>query len=224
MWEEEKVDQKPTRSERVVDLSFKIKCVCLPVDHTNVLSDSIGELLPWLETEPLAGLHLIHVAGSQNGWICPEGPDELVYPSRRTRLVLRVPVERIQDARRLSGQHIQVGEHMLEIGEATEKPIKPSDILFSRHILTDMDENNFLQWVAETLHNHGLRFKKLLPGKETNLKGPNGLITTRSLMVADLELSDSLTLQEIGIGEGRHFGCGLFIHHKGIKAVNPDNI
>jgi len=48
---------------------------------------------------------------------------------------------------------------------------------------------------------------------------PDGSIFTRSLMVADLEPEQSVRLQQIGLGEGRTIGCGLFIPHKGIKAV-----
>jgi hypothetical protein len=38
-------------------------------------------------------------------------------------------------------------------------------------------------------------------------------------MIADLDKSSSLALQEAGIGPHRHFGCGIFVPHKGIKAV-----
>jgi hypothetical protein len=48
---------------------------------------------------------------------------------------------------------------------------------------------------------------------------PHGSIFTRSLMVADLEPEQSVHLQQVGLGEGRTIGCGLFIPHKGIKAV-----
>jgi hypothetical protein len=44
-------------------------------------------------------------------------------------------------------------------------------------------------------------------------------IHTRSLMIADLDKPTSIALQEQGIGPHRHFGCGIFIPHKGIKAV-----
>ena len=102
MWEEETSDKQPTHSERVVDLAFRISCDCLPVDHTSALSDAIGTLLPWFEDEPLAGLHLIHVAGSQNGWMRPEEPDELLHLSRRTRLTIRIPIDRVSDAQQLT--------------------------------------------------------------------------------------------------------------------------
>ena len=112
----------------------------------------------------------------------------------------------------------------MEIGNATEKPVMVSDILFSRHVIAhdNDDENAFLNTIAGELRQLDIRFRKLLPGKQLNLRGPDGTIKTRSLMVADLDLADSLTLQEQGLGEGRAYGCGLFIHHKGIKAVKPD--
>jgi hypothetical protein len=40
-------------------------------------------------------------------------------------------------------------------------------------------------------------------------------------MIADLTSQDSITLQEQGLGEGRKIGCGLFVPHKDIKAVDP---
>jgi hypothetical protein len=38
-------------------------------------------------------------------------------------------------------------------------------------------------------------------------------------MIADLDKPTSLKLQEKGVGEGRHLGCGIFLPHKGIRAV-----
>jgi hypothetical protein len=38
-------------------------------------------------------------------------------------------------------------------------------------------------------------------------------------MIADLDTAASVMLQEKGIGPHRHLGCGIFIPHKGIKAV-----
>ena len=220
-WQESEEDKQPTQSERAVDLSFKLTCQCLHVDHTHALHEAIHTALPWFSEEPLAGLHLVHVAGSQNGWMRPEEPDELLYLSRRTRLTIRIPKTRIGDAQKLTGQTLNIAGNTMEIGQATEKPIMISDILFSRHVIAhdDEDENEFLNTVAGQLKELDIQFRKLLPGKQLNLRGPNGMIRTRSLMVADLDLADSLTLQEEGLGAGRTYGCGLFIHHKGIKAA-----
>lgn len=221
-WDNDKSDSQPIQSEHAVDISFKLTCRCLHVDHTIGLHKAVADALPWFKDEPLAGLHLIYVAGSQNGWMRPEEPDELLYLAKRTRLTLRIPTHRIDDAQKLIGQTLNVSDHDMTIGESLEKPVVANDILLSRHVIADdyNDENIFLKMVAKELDQLGVKFRKLLPGKQLNLRSPNGIIRSRSLMVADIEAEDSLTLQEQGLGHGRQFGCGIFIHHKGIKAVN----
>jgi hypothetical protein len=42
-------------------------------------------------------------------------------------------------------------------------------------------------------------------------------------MVAELEPEQSIRLQQTGLGEGRTFGCGIFLPHKGIKAVKQED-
>ena len=221
-WQENEDEDKTTRSERVVDLSFKLDCKCLHVDHTAALHDAIHQALPWFRDEPLSGLHLVYVAGSQNGWMRPDEPNELLYLSHRTKLMLRVAQDKIAEAQALTGQILDIAGNNMEVGKATEKPVMPNDILYSRNVIAhdNDDENEFLTTSAEQLKQLGVRFRKLLPGKQLNLRGPEGVVRTRSLMVADIELSDSLILQEQGLGEGRTFGCGLFIHQKGIQAVS----
>lgn len=221
-WQENEDEDKTTRSERVVDLSFKLDCKCLHVDHTAALHDAIHQALPWFRDEPLSGLHLVYVAGSQNGWMRPDEPNELLYLSHRTKLMLRVAQDKIAEAQALTGQILDIAGNNMEVGKATEKPVMANDILYSRNVIAhdNDDENEFLTTSAEQLKQLGVRFRKLLPGKQLNLRGPEGVVRTRSLMVADIELSDSLILQEQGLGEGRTFGCGLFIHQKGIQAVS----
>ena len=45
-------------------------------------------------------------------------------------------------------------------------------------------------------------------------------VYTRSLMIADLSKEESLRLQEEGVGEKKLYGCGIFLPHKSIDAVN----
>ena len=65
--------------------------------------------------------------------------------------------------------------------------------------------------------------RKMLGGISHTLAFPDAPVVTRSLMVADLEPEQSVHLQQVGLGEGRTFGCGLFLPHKGIKAVKEEN-
>jgi hypothetical protein len=59
----------------------------------------------------------------------------------------------------------------------------------------------------------------MLCGTETIITTPDKEIKTRSLMLADLSVEESVTLQMKGLGTHRWLGCGLFIPHKDIKEV-----
>jgi len=71
-------------------------------------------------------------------------------------------------------------------------------------------------WRSGTLEERDIRIKKALCGKTTEIATPNGPLYTRSIMLADLTPGQSLRLQEQGLGEHRHLGCGLFLPMKGI--------
>ena len=87
--------------DNVVDLSFKVQCKQLPLDHAHSLSQTIQQALPWFADESLAGIHLIHGAESGNGWIRPQEPDAILSLSKRTRFILRLPKHRVEDASNL---------------------------------------------------------------------------------------------------------------------------
>ena len=95
-WEESTSAEEYAIPDTIVDAVFDISCRSLPVDHSYALSQAIQCALPWFAHE--AGLHLIHVAGSGNGWRRPDDPRALLHLSRRTKLALRIPKERIADA------------------------------------------------------------------------------------------------------------------------------
>jgi CRISPR-associated protein Cas6 len=220
-WQETRKDEVTVLPDEVTDISFQIRCRCLPVDHAWALSEAVQRVLPWIRSEAGAGVHTIHVAESGNGWVRPEGTDDLLYLSRRTKLQLRVPRQRVEDTRKLTGQTLDVAGHALIVEQATLKPLSAFTTVFSRYVVTDAqkDENAFLAAMAEELGGLGIRPMKMLCGMEKVLATPNGSIHTRSLMLADLTPAESLRLQHAGLGPLRHLGCGLFLPHKDIKEV-----
>ncbi len=203
----------------VVDLSFKLDCKCLANDHVWELSQAIKGILPWLADEPHAGIHQIHGPESMNGWNRPEEADSLIHLSRRTKLYLRVPGLRVGDALELEGKTLDVDGKQLKIGRSSVKLLSLYEVQFSRYIITrlDVNEEQFLQDAVAELRKLNIPPRKLLSGKTQSFMTPDGDITTRSLMIADLEPMEAIRLQEAGIGEGRLMGCGLFVPHKGIK-------
>ncbi len=223
MWqEEEETDiSQFVVAENVLDLQFAIRCKSLPVDHAWALSNAIQQALPWFATESQAGLHLIFVADSGNGWERPHGSGEVLYPSRRTKLILRLPRERIEDAMALSGQRLQVGGSEIEVGEGVAHPLSATNTLYSRYVAvtkSGQSEEEFVAQQVAELKAAGLSFKKLLCGKETRFTLPDGELLTRSVLIADLSFADAVRLQEIGVGPHalQIMGCGLFIPHKAV--------
>lgn len=206
----------------VIDVAFKIGCPTLPLDHAHALSSALLNALPWLAEEAHAGIHIIHGAASGNGWYRPEDTEhELLHLSRRTRMRLRIPKHRLQDTRALTGRTLDIDGHPLEVGEAEQHLLSSLPTLFSRYVQTrmELDEAAFLDEAAGRLQALDIPCRKLLAGITHTLKFPDGPVFTRSLMVADLEPEQSVRLQQIGLGEGRTIGCGLFLPHKGITPV-----
>ncbi len=216
-WKEEIDEERFVVPQEVLDVIFKIRCSSLPIDHAWSLSEAIHQALPWFTEEPRAGLHLIHGADSKNGWERPTNGNEPLYLSRRTPLILRLPRERVEDATSLLvGQRFELDGHTLEIGEGHTRPLGITNTLYCRHLVVEdaQTEEGFLQASVEMLNALKLDFKKVLCGKGTEFKTPEGSISTQSLMVAGLPLDDAITLQEEGLGPMRNRGFGLFIPHK----------
>lgn len=215
-WVEEEIEEVPFVPDDIVDLAFDIRCRALPVDHAYALSQAVQGALPWFAAEPAAGLHLIHGADSGNGWYRPEQGDELLYLSRRTRLVLRLPKERVEDARALTGQRLDIDGHPIEVGEAEVRQLTDLTSLYARHVVTEhvADEERFLEEAVSALKGMGLGFKKVLSGRSAVFATPEGPVATRSLLVAGLSVEDAVRLQQEGLGPRRKMGCGIFIPHK----------
>lgn len=204
--------------DSVVDAVFNISGRVLPVDHAYALSQAIQRALPWFADEEIAGLHIIHGAESGNGWLRPGEPRALLYLSRRAKLTLRIPKERIAGASALLGQTLDVDGHALRIDKVAPRALSRITTLFSRcvAITPGADEAGFLKAAADELDALGIRRRKMLCGLTTPIATPTSTLQTCSLMLADLTVEESVLLQQRGLGPHRKLGCGLFLPHKDI--------
>ncbi len=226
-WEEEKNENTPyVVPDDVVDIVYNISCKCLPLDHAYSFSAAVRAVLPWIDDEAQAGIHLIHGAESGNGWLRPEDTGkELLHLSRRARMTLRVPRHRVEAAQALTGQSLDVEGYALEVGKSKVKLFSTLPTQFARYVvvpegISHEDEAAFVAAAVEQIKALDIKVRKLLCGRAHAIRHPDGDLYTRSIMLADLEVEESITLQQHGIGEHRALGCGLFIPHKGIKAVH----
>ncbi len=222
-WQDEKKEnQRYVVPDDVVDISYDIRCRTLPVDHAYALQQGLRHACPWLEQEESVGVHSIHVAESGNGWMRPENAADLLHLSRRTKLVLRIPKQRLADAGQLSGKQLDVAGHSLDVVESSVRPLSPLTTLFARYVAADDngdDEDAFMQSAARLLQALGIQPRKMLCGLGRTIRTPEKLIRTRSLMLADMDREDSVKLQQQGLGPWRQLGCGLFIPHKDLHEV-----
>jgi len=224
-WQEELREEGYTVPQDVVDLLYGIRCRCLPVDHAYALYKALHKVLPWLAEEEFAGVHPIHVADSGNGWMRPEGPNDLLHFSRRTKLILRVPQHRVAEAKALVGESLDVTGNELRVEKVALRPLSTITTLFSRYIVNEDagDEEAFMQRLYQQLQAMGIKPPKMLAGRQHTIGTPEGALAARSLMLAGLAVEDSIGLQQKGLGLHRHLGCGLFIPHKDIKEVGRDS-
>jgi len=225
-WNEEEKSENIIIPDNVIDVSFKINCKQIRADHAWSLTDAISQLLPWIKNEPQLAIHHIYIPRSGNGWIRSEDfNDQMVQLSRRTRLKIRTPKNKLKALLSLSGQTVLVDDCPLTFSHVEQNLLSHLTTIVSRHVHipdTDEDEEQFLHLAHQQIKTMGIHVRKMLCGQSHQLKTSNGLIKTRSLMIADITPEESITLQENGIGLYYTYGCGIFIPQKGITAVNSE--
>ena len=236
-WQSTTDDADFTVPDDVVDLSFRIHCAQLPVDHAVDLYRALEGVLPWLRDEPCAAIHSIFDAASGNGWVRPAGQSvglagELMQLSKRTRLYLRLPKHRLADAAELSGQRLDIGGYPLTVGVGSIKLLSAWPTIFARSVTGEArgeqhdehcghdDEAEFSRGVADRLAAMNIRPPKLLCGLSHSIAGEGATLNARSVMLADLKLEESIRLQQNGLGSNLKIGCGIFLPHKSIAAVS----
>ncbi|MCY4219211.1 MAG: type I-MYXAN CRISPR-associated protein Cas6/Cmx6 [Gammaproteobacteria bacterium] len=223
LWQEDIKDQSVLTNEQVQDCAFRITCREIPVDHAWDLREEILNVLPWLTDEPQAAIHSIHSASSANGWIRPSlDSGNLIQLSRRTRLYLRLPIRRIDDAKVLIGKELLIAGCSILINETGQHRLFPSSTLFTRSMDANQvkDEQAFEDHVIHLLSKIGVVPKKILCGLAHEISCNDHNIPARSVLLADLEPHESIRIQESGLGSNGLLGCGIFLPHKSLNAVN----
>jgi CRISPR-associated protein Cas6 len=197
-------DEQPAT---MVDLAFALQGPQVPRDYRQPLAAALEQALPWLADTPQAGVQRLHLAA---------GSDPAVL-AQRTRLVLRLPHGRCDDARALQGRTLDLAGHPLRVGLAQPRPLLPWGTLYAHLVATSaVEEADFVREVEDELQSLSHPYR-LICGRHQTLEG--GLLQGWSLMLDGLSMPDSLQLLQRGIGRHRRLGCGLFVAHKSAAAV-----
>jgi CRISPR-associated protein Cas6 len=204
------VSQDVPQASSMVDMVFPLAGHSLPRDHAQVLRQSLQHALPWLSGEAQAGIHAVKLV---------PGGESLSLLSQRTRLLLRLPIERVNDAQALAGRTITVGACTMRLGIPHLRELLPHTTLYAPAVAAPgADEAVFMQAVAGELETLAVRTQTVC-GKRQSRHLQGQTVTTFSLMLHALSQPDSLRLQERGLGPHRLLGCGIFVPHRSAAAV-----
>ncbi|MCP3687772.1 MAG: type I-MYXAN CRISPR-associated protein Cas6/Cmx6 [Gammaproteobacteria bacterium] len=220
-WQDDEEQSNVSTLDDVLDLMYSIRCKSLPLDHGYALSRAVSEKLSWIKQEPLAAIHQIHVAESAHGWQRPLGKGSVLLPSRRSKLILRMPRRRLVDCRELCGQVLDIDGHILHTDSFKPRSLSTLTTVFARYIETQANEGDdeFIQRIFELLQAQGIAVKKMMSGMMAGHSSDAGEILTRKLLLSGLSVDDALRLQQQGLGKFMLMGIGIFLPHKGIDVV-----
>ncbi len=192
----------------IIDLVFDLEGEMLPADYPFELWASLCQLVPALSAH-------------QNIGVLPlRSIEQSVTTSlpKRAKLVLRIPSNLADTASSLSGQKLTVSGNELQLGAWKHRAIKYYPTIHAQLVTGDPDELNFINQINQQFSQMGIS-GKIICGKRHSLTSPTQQINGYSLVLHDLTPESSMKLQYHGLGESRHFGCGIFVPYKVISSL-----
>lgn len=191
------------------DVVLAISGETIDAGYAVSLYEALARQLQWLEQERAAGVFSIRGLSHSAGVLLIGG---------RTRIVLRVPAERVADCQRLCGQRIDLPQP-LRVGAVTARELLPFPVLYAHLVITGSeDESAFLADVQAELESVGVSCQVIV-GRSGQLQIGGRREVGYSVMLHGLTPEESILMQEHGLGRHRKLGCGLFVPHKSVAAV-----
>ena len=195
----------------MVDIVFGLAGGNLPRGFEWALFREVARVIPWIANSPRAGI--LPIRGTR----LPDGGTMITH---RSRIVVRVPHDRLCSASALEQATLRVGEVALKVGVGTFRKHQPAATLYSPRVSTgEADEVRFTARLEEELAALGVN-GRLICGRRVEVDLEDGPAAAYPVAVHDLREADSLLLQRTGLGRGQPVGCGLFIPHKTIVAAD----
>ena len=196
--------------DALVEAVFPLEGKALARDHAQALQHALAEQLPWLRSDAGAGIHPLKLVS---------GPESLALLSQRTRLILRVDANRLDELKALCGVELDVSGHALRLGAVHLRALQPLATLYAYRVAAvSADESEFMQAMEAELTELAIAGERVC-GKRHSLRVDGLDMTTFSMMLHGLVPEQSLRLQQHGLGPHRLLGCGLFVPHKSAAAV-----
>jgi CRISPR-associated protein Cas6 len=195
----------------MVDIAFGLAGENLPQGFEWPLFREIVGLAPWIARTPRAGI--LPLRGTR----AAEGATMITH---RTRLVLRLPRDRVCSASAIEHKAVTVCGARIALGSGVLRHHQAAATLYSPRVTTgEADEVRFLADIEAELAALGVR-GRLICGRRVDVDLEEGRVAAFPLAIHGLRDADSLLLQRAGLGRGQPVGCGLPIPHKTIVAAD----
>lgn len=192
----------------IVDISFAVHGGVLPTDHGYHLFCGISKIYPWFHNDP--GIFFNRVTGYYIG----DGKLSLVEGGS---LTFRTPHDKIGMIEGLVGRKLKLFKSTIYIGVTTGvEMITPSAELYSRIVVTrNGKEKDYKREITKQISaiSAGSSFE-LEFVKERCMMIRGAPTRGYEILLKNLEETNSLAIQEYGIGGRRKMGAGFFIKRR----------
>lgn len=192
----------------VVDLVFGLRGHAIALDYAERLWLELSARLPWLGEDASIAVHPL--AGVSRG-------TTEMYLTRRARLSLRLRQDLCEAAGALVGATLDLGGKVEVVGVPSIRTLQTATVLYSPFVVVGTtDEVQFMAACEEQIAGMGVS-GELIAGRA---RGREGGRQGYSLMIHGLKPEHSLHVQRAGLGNERQRGCGIFVPHKSLAAVD----
>ena len=189
-----------------LDLEFPaFSQTAINADHGYHLYAGLCRALQSLHSDSLVGVHPIR--GRQIG-------NRLVQLMPWSSVQLRLPQDKVGDVISLAGKSIDIRDRTITLGVPSVKALEPATALRSRLVTIKgfQQPEEFAEAVRRQLDALEIGEQCVLTvGKRRTLKIKEKEVVGFEVILEGLLASESLTVQESGIGGRRHMGCGMFV-------------
>lgn len=198
----------------MIDLCFVLRATApLPADHGYHLYAAVSRLLPPVHQPNGIGIHPIrgHLIGDRQMELCDW-----------SRLTIRVTPERIVEFLPLAGKQLDLAGRSVRVGVPEVHSLVPATTLRSRLVTIKVsapegdqaappDEAGFKAAARRQLDALGISPEAAATvGKRRTLRIREKEVVGYEVVVTALSATESVALQEKGLGGRRHMGCGIF--------------
>lgn len=189
-----------------LDLEFPVfSTSAIAVDHGYHLYAGLSSALSTVHSENGIAVHPI--CGRQIG-------DRMLQLMPWSTIKVRTPQERIGDLVGLAGKTVTIGDRQVRLGVPKVQGLEPATALRSRLVTIKgfMDAETFAQAVRRQLDALEISERVIFTiGKRRTIRIRNKEVVGFEVILEGLLASESIALQETGIGGRRHMGCGVFV-------------